>query len=142
MVSAGLPMKYARILSTPAQRMRALILVTPIILLAGCSGAQISIGGGSFGGSGGIGGSVTTEVPVLGGDDSAALPIVQVPLNDAVIAAVFPDKTLPFTADADDAEALAQYVDNGTKPALSDDTKNKLDQCVAAEARCRIRLQE
>lgn len=114
----------------------------PLMLLTGCAGSQISIGGGSFGGSGGIGGSVTTEVPAMGDGDSPPLPVIQVPLNDAVIAAVFPDKDLPFTADDNDVEALAKYVDSGAQPAVSDETKSKLDKCVAEEASCRIRSQE
>jgi len=129
-------MKYAPILLSIGQLMGLLLL------LNGCAGTQISIGGGSFGGSGGIGGSVTTEVPDMGGGDSPPLPIIQVPLSDAVIAAVFPDKDLPFTADDDDIEALAKHVDSGAKPAVSDETKSKLDKCVAEEASCRIRSQK
>lgn len=129
-------MKYAPISLAIGQ------LIGLLVLLTGCAGAQISIGGGSFGGSGGIGGSVTTEVPAMGGDDSPPLPIIQVPLSDTVIAAVFPDKNLPFTAEGDDVEALAKHVDSGAKPVVSDETKGKLDKCVAEEARCRIRSQE
>ena len=123
------------------------IILLPLFLTAcasnsGDSNLSIGIGMGSFGSSGGMSVSGSTDVPVGKRNQDAPLPIQQMPLSDAVIATVFPDKTLPFTASEEDIEALSKYVDSGAQPALDQDNKDKLDKCVAQEADCRIRAPE
>jgi hypothetical protein len=120
-------------------------ILLPLLLTAcasngGDSNLRIGIGMGSFGSNGGMSVSGSTEVPVVSGKQEPPLPIQQMPLSDAVIASLFPDRDLPFTASADDIETLSKYVDSGTEPALDQESNNKLDKCVAREADCRIRL--
>jgi hypothetical protein len=120
-----------------------LAILLPILLTACASGdsnVRIGIGMGSFGSNGGMSVSGSTEVPVGGGNQDPPLPIQQMPLSDAVIASAFPERDLPFTASEDDIETLSKYVDSDAQPALDQDSKNKLDKCVAREADCRIRL--
>ena len=88
-------------------------------------------------------GSVSTDVSSVGGQkDEAPLPIVQVWLNDGVIAEVFPDKQIPFTADKEEAEALSKYIEAGTQPGVSAEAQKQVASCTSEEALCRIRLQE
>jgi hypothetical protein len=120
-------------------------ILLPLLLTAcasngGDSNVRIGIGMGSFGSNGGMSVSGSTDVPVVSGKQKPPLPIQQMPLSDAVITSLFPDRDLPFTASADDIETLSKYVDSGTEPALEQDNKDKLDKCVASEADCRIRL--
>ena len=120
-------------------------ILLPLLLTAcasngGDSNVRIGIGMGSFGSNGGMSVSGSTDVPLGGSKQKPPLPIQQMPLSDAVIASVFPDRALPFTASADDIETLSKYVDSGTEPALDQDSKDKLDKCVARAADCRIRL--
>ena len=134
-------------MSTLMSKSLPVLSMTITLLISGCasdgnSRVSIGMGMGSFGSSGGVSGSVSTDVPVGGKSDARPLPIEQLPLDDAVITTVFPDKTLPFTASSDDVEALAQYVDADTQPGLDDKARTKLDKCVAEEAQCRIRKQE
>ena len=123
-----------------------LAFLPAILLLGACASdgnTRLSIGVGSFGSSGGVGGSVSTDVSSLGGtDDEPPLPIVQVWLEDGVIAEVFPDKQIPFTADKDEAKALSEYIEAGSKPAISAETQEQIASCTSEEALCRIRLQE
>ena len=123
------------------------IVLFPLIplILTACAGSgdsnlRIGVGVGSFGDSGGVSVAGSTDVPVGGGNNDAPLPIQQMPLDEKIIASVYPDKTLPFTADEDDIEALAKYVDSGAQPTLAQENNDKLDKCVAREADCRIRL--
>ncbi|MCP4930082.1 MAG: hypothetical protein GY918_13590 [Gammaproteobacteria bacterium] len=88
-------------------------------------------------------GSVSTNVSDIGGKkDEPPLPIVQIWLEDGVIADVFPDKQIPFTADKDEAEALSEYIATGAKPGINSDTQKQIISCTSEEALCRIRLKE
>ena len=123
-----------------------LVILPAILLLAACASdgnTRLSIGVGSFGSSGGVSGSVSTDVSSSGSkQDEPPLPIVQVWLADGVIATVFPDKQIPFTADKDEAKALAEYIDAGSQPGISAEAQKQVTSCVSEEALCRIRLQE
>jgi hypothetical protein len=124
----------------------SLIFLSASLLLMSCASdgnTRLSIGVGSFGSSGGVSGSVSTDVSSLGGkDDAAPLPIVQVWLADGVIATVFPAKQIPFTADKAEAEALSQYIEAGSEPGVSAEAQKQVASCTSEEALCRIRLQE
>jgi len=128
------------------QKISVVTTLSAILLLAACAGdggTRLSIGVGSFGSSGGVSGSVSTDVSSLGGQkDDPPLPIVQVWLNDGVIATVFPDKQIPFTADKDEAAALSEYIDAGSKPGVSAEAQKHIASCTSEEALCRIRLEE
>jgi hypothetical protein len=148
----NLGMITLRFLHHPASQDKAmqnnpiLIALSAGLLLAGCASdgnTRLSIGLGSFGSSGGVSGSVSTDVSGMGGqDDEPPLPIVQVWLADGVIAAVFPDKQIPFTADKDEAKALSEYIDAGSKPGVSAEAQEQVASCVSEAALCRVRLQE
>jgi hypothetical protein len=128
------------------QKMLTLIFLSAGLILAGCASdgnTRLSIGVGSFGSSGGVSGSVSTDVSDISGKkDEAPLPIVQVWLDDGVIAEVFPDKQIPFTADKDEAEALSEYIDADSKPGISSEAQKQIASCTSEEALCRIRLKE
>jgi hypothetical protein len=128
------------------QKMLTLIFLSAGLILAGCASdgnTRLSIGVGSFGSSGGVSGSVSTDVSDIGSKkDEAPLPIVQVWLDDGVIAEVFPDKQIPFTADKEEAQALSEYIDAGSKPGISAEAQKQIASCTSEEALCRIRLQE
>ena len=96
---------------------------------------------GSFGGSGGVSGSVTTEVPVNGGDDETPLPYAQLYLSDLVVRELFPDEVVPFTADDGELAELEAYA-KGKPAALTDENLTRIQQCLAGKARCRVQYAE
>jgi hypothetical protein len=120
------------------------IILSGMLLLTACAGngnSSLSIGLGSFGGSGGVSGSVTTDLPVGGASDEAPLPFAQVYLRDPVIDDMFPDVSIPFTASDEQVEALQKYAADA-QPAFSDETLDRLTQCRDKKATCRIQRQE
>ena len=103
--------------------------------LAACSGSSLNIGVGGFGGN--IGGSVSTEIP-LGGDEEDSLPYAQIWLPGEIIESVFPDRELPFTANAAEVRALISYGRSDAEPGITDEQKELLADCVADKAKCQI----
>jgi hypothetical protein len=79
----------------------ALAALFTCLLLTGCasngeSNVRIGIGLGSFGSSGGVAVSGSTDVPV--GGHKNPLPFAQIWLPPEVAESVYPDKEMPFTA--------------------------------------------
>ena len=115
-----------------------------LLLLAACAGngnSSLSIGLGSFGGSGGIGGSVTTDLPSGGIGSEAPLPFAQIYLSEPVIEELFPNESIPFTANDEQVEAVQNYAENA-ELAFGSETLGRLKQCQEKKANCRIQLQE
>lgn len=122
----------------------SIVVASCAIFATGCASdgsTTLSIGVGSFGGSGGVGGSVSTDLPTGGSDDGVPLPYEQIYLGDPVIEALFPDKPIPFTAETADVETLTEYSANA-EPALGDATNDKLARCLDEKAKCRIQRQK
>jgi hypothetical protein len=118
--------------------------LSALLLLAACAGngnSSLSIGIGSFGGSGGIGGSVTTDLPTGGTSNETPLPFAQIYLSDPVVDELFPDEVIPFTAKDAQVEAIQSYAANA-EPAFSAETLGRLKQCQDKQATCRVQRQE
>jgi hypothetical protein len=113
------------------------------LLLTGCASdgnANVSFGIGSFGSSGGVGVSGSTDVPVGGHKNPP--PFEQLWLSPAVVEAVFPDKQLPFTAEEADINSLNDYAKSNVNPNVSAADKEIISACRSGKARCRVQLQD
>jgi hypothetical protein len=117
------------------------ITILLAMLVCGCASdgnTSVSFGIGSFGSSGGVGVSGSTEVPVGGHKNPP--PFEQLFLNQEVIDAVFPDKELPFTADEADIKTLNSYVKSDASPNVTDADREKISSCESGKASCRVQL--
>lgn len=112
-------------------------LVLAALMLAGCGNTSLNVGVGTFGGN--VGGSVSADIPLGGGDDDeSSLPYAQIWLDDAVLDTVFPDKEVPFTANAAEVRALTEYGRSGAEPGITEEQKQLLADCIADRAKCQI----
>ena len=120
------------------QRSLSLIFIPLLIALAGCENVRVGGSFGSFGSSGGVGVSASTDLPT----DSTKNPppIEQLFFEQSVITALFPAKELPFNADPDEVKALTKYAGTEAGASITTEDKEKLSACRSKKALCRIQL--
>ena len=115
------------------------------LTMTGCasdgeSNVRVGIGIGSFGNSGGVAVSGSTDVPV--NSTKNPLPFTQIWISNEIAGEIYPDKELPFTATTEEVERLSEFASSGATPNVDEETKGKLADCLADKARCRINVQQ
>ena len=102
--------------------------------LAGCENVRVGGSFGSFGSSGGVGVSASTDVPTGGSKNPP--PFEQVFIEQTTVDELFPAREIPFTAETDEIKALQKYLGDDTNTTR----KEQLSSCKSGKARCRINL--